>query len=174
MRRKARGPDQESIPLTLGTSKEANLIPATPLLQTFQRALSPTFGPNSHRCLPLTRSTPHTQPSQGPRGPGHTGLSSALGLTWHLRAFAHAVPSSWTIYPTSSPTPSYLQPICQVSDETSPPWGTLLCLSSAHTLAQGSGLVPQSPSHDAMSLSFPARTPHDDMRSLLCEDDPNR
>lgn len=153
MRRKTRAPDQESIHYNwehpIGQSDPSRTptssLPEGP--QPLRRS------PNSPGSLPLTRPT--TQHSQCPRGPGHTGLSSGLGHTWRLGTFVRAVLSSWSIYPTPNPSPSYLQPTCQVSDEMSPPWGTLLCLfylMTAHTLAQGPRLVPQSASHDATCL----------------------
>ena len=82
-----------------------------------------------------------------------------------------STPNSWNVpLPNPSSSPSHLQLPCPVSDETLPPWGILLCLTSSPNPGPGSRSGPQTPLMTPWCLSFPARTTCNGLRSLLSED----
>lgn len=151
-------PSKAPFPIQLGTSEEANLIPVTPLLQTFQKMPSALGGsPNSQvpaplqSCLPpLTSVFPWSRPHRPLLWPRTYQTPSTSGPL-------HTLFPPPGISPHPSSSPSYLQLTWHVSGETSPPRGFFCVSPHPQILVQDPGQVTQSPSHDTMVPFLPSK-----------------
>ena len=153
---------RQELPVITGNIRRVNLTPVMiPLLQTFQRLPEPLgWSPDSPGPCPLPVSPPTSVCSWSWQDIPVSQHSGPLHMLF--------TPNSWNVpLPNPSSSPSHLQLPCPVSDETLPPWGILLCLTSSSHPGPGSRSGPQAPLMTPWCLSFPARTTCNGLRSLL-------